>query len=128
MNHAVSDRGDRDHADLAALLRNLSSSIRSRTVRAGAQLRGKLREELRSAAVLDGVERLAVGPGCAAITLRLQVRRFERLELHEVYVQPPESMLGGRLRPMAYPLLKFLRCYRGLYHPARLASLTEYPR
>jgi exo-beta-1,3-glucanase (GH17 family) len=32
LDHAVSDRGDRDYADLASLLRNLSSSIRSRTV------------------------------------------------------------------------------------------------
>ena len=128
LDYAVPDRWDRDHADLAALLRNFSSSIRSRAVRVRAQLHCELREEPRSAALLDRLERLTVGPGCAAIALRLQVRRLERRGLHEVYIQPPESMLRGRLRPMAYPLLKFLRCYRGLYHPARLASCTEYPR
>ena len=127
VDHAVSNRRDRDYADLAAFLWNLPSSIRSRAVRARAQLRCELREELRSATLLDRLERLAVGPGCAAVALRLQVRRFKRRGLHEVYVQPPESMLGGRLRPMAYPLLKFLRCYRGLYHPARLASLFGVP-
>jgi len=58
----------------------------------------------------------------------LQVRSFERVELLEVDMQSPESMLGGRLRPMAYPPLKFLRCNRGLYHPARLTSSSEYPR
>src|SRR3990167_2921188 len=29
---------------------------------------------------------------------------------------------------MAYPSLKLLRCYRGLYHPARLTPSSEYPR
>ncbi len=51
LDHAVSDRGDRDHADLAALLRNLSSSIRPGAVRAGAQVRGEFREELAAAAL-----------------------------------------------------------------------------
>ena len=128
MHDAVSDRGDRDHAHLASLLRNRSSSVRSGLVRAVAQFRSEFRQELVAAALLDPLERLAVGPGGAAVALCLQVRDFECVELHEVDVQSPKPMLGGRLRPMAYPPLKVLRVNRGLCHPARLASCADYPR
>ena len=99
LHHAVSNRGNRDHADLAALLGNLSSSIRPGAVRAGAQLRGEFPEELATAACLDLLERLAVGPRGAVVALRLQVRGFERVELHDVDMQSPEAMRQGRISP-----------------------------
>ena len=86
MHHAVSNRRNRNHADFAAFLRNLSPTIRPRVVRVRAQFLGEFREKLSSAPRLNHLERLVVGPRGSAIALGLQVRRFERIEFHDVDV------------------------------------------
>src|SRR5262249_2626589 len=103
LDHAVSNRWNRDDADLAALLRNLPSSVRSGAVRLLSQLRRQFPKKLVPALLLDHLERNAVGPGGAVIALRLQVRGFERVELREVHVHAPEAMRRGGFSPMAYP-------------------------
>src|SRR5262249_22697634 len=55
----------------------------------------------------------------------LVIRGVQGLELGDVDVQPPETVLGCGLRPLAYPRLKLLQCDRGLCHPACLASPSE---
>jgi hypothetical protein len=86
LDHAVSNRRNRNHADFAALLGNLSSTIRPRVVRVRAQFLGEFRQKLFSALPLNHFERLGVGPRGSAIALGLQVRRFERVQLHDVDV------------------------------------------
>jgi hypothetical protein len=118
LHHAVSNRGNRDHADLAPLLGNLSSSIRPGAVRAGAQVRGEILKELSTATRLDPLERLPVGSGGAVIAHRLQIRRFKRVEFHDVDMQSPEAVRRDGFRSMAYRRAKLLQTDRGLYHPA----------
>ena len=71
MDHAVSNRRNRNHADFAALLGNLSSTIRPRVVRVRAQFFGECRKKLSSALRLNHLERLGVGPRGSAIALGL---------------------------------------------------------
>src|SRR5664279_3476526 len=122
LHHAVSNRRNRNHADFAALLGNLSPTIRPWVVPVRAQFLGEFREKLSSALRLNRLERLVVGPRGSAIALGLQVRRFERIEFHDVDVQSPKAMRRGGLRPLAYLRSKLLQTYGGLCHPA-LASL-----
>ncbi len=86
MDHAIPDRGDRDRADFTAFLGNLSSTIRSGAIHVSMQFRDEFREEHVPAACLDLLERLVVRAGGAAVTLGLQIRRFERVEFHDVDV------------------------------------------
>jgi len=122
LHHAVPDRGDRDRADPASFLRNLSPPVRSGSIRAVTELRDEILEESFATRCLDLRKRLPVGPGCAALALRFQVRRFERGALHDMHAQALEPVRGRRFRPVAYPRSQLLQVDGGLYHPA-LASL-----
>ncbi|WP_338092427.1 hypothetical protein [Sorangium cellulosum] len=128
LNYAIANRGDRDHAHLAAFLRNLSSSIRSRPIRSAPQFGGELFQKLAASCGLDRRERLAVAAWGAAFALRLQVSGFERVVLHEVDVHAPEAVRRGGFRPMAYLRLKLLQTDGGLYHPAPALLLAPTPR
>src|SRR5713101_6607585 len=118
------NRWDRDHADLAAFLWNLSSSVGHGTVHPRADLVGESRKELAEAARLNRLERLPIDSRRSAVSLRLLVCDFERFELREVDVQSPKPVRRGGVRPMAYLCSKLLQTYGGLYHPAPASPLT----
>lgn len=82
--HAVWDRRDRDHADFATLLGNLSSTKRSEAIRAGAQVREEVPEEGSAAARPNPPKRLAVESMGAVVALCLQIGRFERADLDDI--------------------------------------------
>jgi hypothetical protein len=105
LHHAFSNRWDRNRADLAALLGNLSSTIRPRVVPVRAQLYGELRERLASTLCLNRLECLVVGPGGSAIAFGLQGRRFERVEFLDVDVQSPKRCAGADSARSSTPTL-----------------------
>src|SRR5664279_2873469 len=69
LHHAVSNRRNRNHANFAALLGNLSPTIRPRVVRVRAQFLGEFRKKLSSALRLNRLERLVVGPRAPPLRL-----------------------------------------------------------
>ena len=73
---------------------------------------------------LDLLERLSVGARGSAISLGLQVRGFEGVQLHDVDEQSPKAMRRGGFRPLAYLRSKLLQTNGGLCHPAPASPLA----
>src|ERR1039458_72824 len=87
LNHTVADSRDRQNADfLAPVLGNLLLPSPHGPIRVVDQFLPDLPQKTLPSAVLDGVERDPVNPGCPVITLRHLVSLMERFHLADMDV------------------------------------------
>src|SRR5262245_47305037 len=98
LHHPVTDRGDREDADLAAILRNLPPPCQ-RHIGAPHEFVLDPLEERFNALRLDGREGHPVYARGTIVVLRQRIRSTQRFHLADVDVQTPETpgRLGLRL-------------------------------
>src|SRR5580658_4115110 len=104
LNHAVADCGDRENADFAApVLRNLLLPHRHGSIRVVDQFLLNLFQKTLHSAFFDDLERDAIDPRCAMVTLGHLVGFLESFPLADVNIESPKAPSCFCLRLDVYP-------------------------
>src|SRR5262249_7229558 len=104
LDHTITDRRNRENADLAPVLRNFLSPCPHGPIRLCYQFIPYLPEESLHPTLLDGFECDPIISRCPIVTLRHLIGGLQRLHLADVDIQPQKRQAGSAFA-LTYRLL-----------------------